>query len=62
MPVATRDLSITEAAARLGVSLGTLYNRMKAGTAPPSYRLSHRRLFPEAELDRWLAEQRAGAK
>jgi excisionase family DNA binding protein len=58
----TRDLSIEEVCAKIGVSIRTLRTLIQTGQAPPSYKLSRRRLFPEAELERWLAEQRAGAR
>jgi excisionase family DNA binding protein len=62
MPAATTDLSMEQVAVRLGWSTRTLYARIRNGGAPPSYLRGNRRLFPEDQFDRWLAEQRAAAK
>lgn len=62
MPTPLADLIPEQVAARLEWSVRTLYNHIKAGTAPPSYKLGRRRLFPADQFDRWLAKQRRAAK
>lgn len=50
-----------EAANILRVSVPLLYRMMNAGTAPPSFTVGKRRLFPRAALEAWLQTQVAAA-
>lgn len=53
-----RYLTYEQAAALLCMSTGGLRNRMSRGESmPPSVKVGRRRLFPETELHKWLAEQ-----
>ncbi len=60
-PKAARELRPVEVAARLGIGMATLYRRIDAGTAPPSYTRGNRRLFPEDRFEAWLAKQQQAA-
>lgn len=62
MSTATRDRSREEVCALIGVSIRTLHTMVQRGQAPPSYLIGGRRLFPADQLERWLAEKRAGAR
>ena len=55
--MASRYLTVEEAAAYLRISEGTLRNWRTAGTAPPAHRAGNRVLFLEDDLDRWIAAQ-----
>ncbi len=59
---APRDLTPTQAAARIGESVTSLYRRLHAGAAPPNYKAGKFRRFPEDELERWLAKRQQAAK
>ncbi len=54
MPFLTRD----EAARQLRVSTSTLDNLTRRGDGPPIVRISGRIFFDDADLRRWIAEQR----
>lgn len=56
------DLMNVEAAARLRISHATLARMVREGTAPPSFKIGRRRYFPADQLERWIAERRAGAQ
>ena len=59
---ASRDLTVAETAARLGISPSTLHRRMLRGEAPPSFLAYGRvRRFPEDKLERWIARQQNGS-
>lgn len=45
-------LTVQEAAEMLGVSRQTIYNRIKAGTAPAHVRLGDRLFFERADVER----------
>ena len=47
-------LSVSEAAALLGLSAWTLQRMMREGTSPPFYRPSQHARFKRAELEDWL--------
>lgn len=49
-------LTVEELAQELRVTTGTIRNRLSRGDdLPPSIRVGRRRLFPSAELEKWLA-------
>lgn len=51
-------LTYGQVADLLCMSTGGLRNRMSRGELmPPSVKVGRRRLFPESELHKWLAEQ-----
>lgn len=51
-------LTYEQAAGLLCMSTGGLRNRLCRGEpVPPSIKVGRRRLFPESELHRWLAQQ-----
>lgn len=50
-------LSVTEAAAALGIGRATLYELIKNHDAPPSYFVGRRRLFPIAGLEQWAKDR-----
>ena len=48
-------LTIEEMSERLHISPGTARNRLSRGEPmPPSVKIGRRRLFPSAELEKWL--------
>jgi len=54
-------VSVTEAAALLGVSRPTIYALLERDGGLPSLRVGRRRLIPMAALERWIdGEARAG--
>ncbi len=54
-------VSVTEAAALLGVSRPTVYTLLERGGGLPSFRCGRRRLIPVAALRAWIeAEAQAG--
>jgi excisionase family DNA binding protein len=56
---ATRMLTVTETAARTGMSRGWLYGEARAGRLPFARRIGRRIVFDPTGLDRWLAHRRA---
>ena len=55
-------LSFAETASRLNVCKATLHNLIRDGKAPPSYKLSRRRLFPIAAFEAWEAAKLAAER
>jgi predicted DNA-binding transcriptional regulator AlpA len=56
--MAEKMLRTAELAARLNVSVRTLEGWRYHGTGPPAVRLSPKAVrYPEAEVERWLAER-----
>lgn len=48
-------LTIEEVSSRLHIRVGTARNRLSRGDPmPPSVKIGRRRLFPLAELERWV--------
>ena len=48
-------LTIEQVSARLHIQVGTARNRLSRGDPmPPSVKIGRRRLFPLAELERWV--------
>jgi predicted DNA-binding transcriptional regulator AlpA len=47
-------LELPEAARQLGVTPRTLGNWLRAGTAPPSIKIAHHRIFDREKLRAWL--------
>ncbi|WP_242654215.1 helix-turn-helix transcriptional regulator [Klenkia soli] len=55
-------LTIHEAAERLRVPISTLrYWRQARKPSPPSVKIGRRTLFPAAQLDAWIDQQREAA-
>lgn len=54
-------VSVTEAAALLGVSRPTVYTLLERGGGLPSFRCGRRRLIPVAALRAWIEAQAGGA-
>ncbi|WP_051029098.1 helix-turn-helix transcriptional regulator [Nocardia takedensis] len=52
-------LTLPEAAEYLGFSRGTLYNFRHYGTGPRSYKIGNRLVYDRADLDLWIAQQKA---
>ena len=46
-----------EAAAVIGISRPNLYEKIRAGEAPPSFKLGGSRFFPKVKLHQWLDEK-----
>jgi len=55
------SLGVSDAAVALGIGRATLYELLKARSAPPSYMVGRRRLFPISGLEKW-AHDRVTAK
>jgi excisionase family DNA binding protein len=53
----SKNLTAGEVAERLRMSVAALYSLRHRGEGPPAIRLGRRVLFPESELERWLAER-----
>ena len=50
-----------EAATAIGIGRVTLFRLLRAGTAPPSFKVGRRRLFPVSGLKEWAAERAKAA-
>jgi excisionase family DNA binding protein len=50
--------TISEAAAYLRIPVGTLRKWRSEGRGPTSVKLGRRVLYDQADLDRWIAEQK----
>jgi predicted DNA-binding transcriptional regulator AlpA len=57
--VRTRWLDARAAAARTGLTVGTLATYRSMGVGPPFRRLGRRVVYDPAELDAWIAAARA---
>ena len=57
--MATHRVSLSEAAAYVGVPEATLRFWRHQGRGPRGFRVGRRVVFDVAELDRWLTEQAA---
>jgi predicted DNA-binding transcriptional regulator AlpA len=56
--IPSKYLTQAEAAVKLRMSVRTLSDLHRAGHGPPRRKMSPRKvIYPEAELDRWLAER-----
>jgi predicted DNA-binding transcriptional regulator AlpA len=51
-------LNVTEAAAVLGVSVGTMYTRRSEGQGPVAYKRGRRLVYPKSQLDAFLVRER----
>jgi predicted DNA-binding transcriptional regulator AlpA len=58
--VRTRWLDARAAAARSGLTVGTLATYRSMGVGPPFRKLGRRVVYDPAELDAWMAAERAG--
>lgn len=52
-------LTVTEAAAYLGISRQTLYNLRSAGAGPASYLIGNRLRYDRRDLDLYIAQRKA---
>lgn len=52
-------LGVKAAALFLGIAEGTLRYWRSAGQGPPSFAIGRRVMYDRAELERWVAEQKA---
>ncbi|MFE0749469.1 helix-turn-helix transcriptional regulator [Gordonia sp. NPDC058843] len=52
-------LTVTEAAAYLGISRQTLYNLRSAGVGPASYLIGNRLRYDRRNLDLYIAQRKA---
>ena len=55
-------LDAMQVAVVCGWTVSTLYRRMEAGDAPPSYKVGRYRRWNQAELERWLAKRRRSVR
>ncbi|MEV8166180.1 helix-turn-helix domain-containing protein [Rothia kristinae] len=60
LPAGTR-LTLTEAAAYLGLAPKTLRNWRSAGVGPPGFTVGARVWFHAGDLDEWIDQQKAAA-
>ena len=55
-------LNITQVAAKVNLTQGWIYERVKAGTFPAGVKIGSARLWKSAEIDAWLnSRERAEA-
>lgn len=55
-PLKDRMLGLEEMAIKLGVTTRHVQNLVRDGRVPPPRRLGSRILWPESEIDRWIAD------
>lgn len=50
-------LNIQQVTAKVNLTQGWIYERIKAGTFPAGTKYGHARLWSEAEVEEWLARR-----
>lgn len=58
----TKPLSVAEVAEQTGIAEGTFRYWAHVGKGPRSFKLGRRRVYDVADVETWLAEQRAAGE